>query len=280
VSTRRIVVTGAHSYLGAHTIAALLSRREYEIAALITPWAKEESLHAESQSLSYHRADLSKPLDRGLREVIATADAVLHYGWIRGTDAEQVLAANLAVIESLVEPLVDKDRFFFVSSASASQDAKSIYGRTKWMAAERVRAFGGSVLVCGLVVAEEPKGPYQLLHRTVARFPIAIRLAPCEVKVYPVALDALMDEVLCALGRDLQPGTYALFSGGVGFNRFIEGIEAAQRRRRIPLRLSPTTILSLAAWGKRTRLLPGLVADKLLSFFHKDEAYLDGLPRP
>jgi hypothetical protein len=280
MTARRIVVTGAHSYLGGHTLAHLRAEPNAIIDALITPWADPALQSSPDGRVQYHRVDLSKPLPEPLTGLLAQADRVLHLAWVRGSDAARVERANLDMVESLTAPMPVKSRFLFVSSAAAAADTPGIYGRTKWRVAGRVRALGGTVLVCGLVVDEDPQGPYRLLHNVVAKTPIALRFKAGASQVYPVTLPELLDYLDRALTIDAPAGTYRMFPRAVEFNDFIAGIEALYPRRRMQVRLNARTLLALARVGKRLPLAPALLLDKVHSFLYKNDAFLQGCPEP
>lgn len=276
--TKRIVVTGANSYLGSHTVETLLTQTTMAIDGFITPWAKELPPDSSDGRLTLHRMDLSKPLVPEAIEALQKADAVIHLGWVRGGDRQQVLSLNLAIAEKLMTPLAQKSRFLFVSSAAAAANTRSIYGKTKWETAARVRELGGTVLICGLVVDDSPQGPYELLNRAVAKLPIAIRLTGPGIKVYPIPLPELMDCLLTATAQALPAGTYRMYTKGVPFDTFIADIEACYPRKRLPILVSAKLITGAAALAKQLHLLPTPLADKLLSFFYKDETFLDDQP--
>lgn len=165
MSVPSIVITGASSYLGRIVVEFLREKTAHCLVAVVSPRA---ALPAENERVHFLRADLAAEL--------AQAACVLHFAWTRTGSADAVRAANRAMITHLLGAMPDAGKFWFISSVSASPRPMSIYGATKHEAAELVRARGGGVLVCGLVVEPDPpRGPYRMLKKTsrASRWPSA-----------------------------------------------------------------------------------------------------------
>ncbi|MGH9946282.1 MAG: hypothetical protein ACRD6X_03690, partial [Pyrinomonadaceae bacterium] len=83
MANKRVVLTGAHSYLGQKLLAYLLEKGGCEVAAFITPWASENGLF-KGEGIRYLKADLTLVLDDDAVDAVRKADRVLHFAWIRG----------------------------------------------------------------------------------------------------------------------------------------------------------------------------------------------------
>ena len=170
MTRRRVVITGAHSYLGSRAVAHLLQVADCEIYALVTPWAERVDKGGESDRLHYLSVDLTQALAPEVVSVLASADRVLHLAWVRGRTLHRISRINEDIIDRLMTPISEASRFYFMSSVAAGPRAVSTYGRAKWEGARLVAAKGGNVLVCGLVVEARPRGPYKVICNLVGTY--------------------------------------------------------------------------------------------------------------
>ena len=179
------------------------------------------------------------------------------------------------MIEHLIGALPDAGKFWFISSVSASPRPMSTYGATKHEAAELVRARGGSVLVCGLVVEPDPpRGPYRMLRKNVARFPLAFRAMSGEPQVFPLRLEDLGATLAHVVTTAPAPGSYRMFSPPLGFNAFLALLEKLAPRRRLPAPFPAGFVMRAAALAKKSRLVPAKLCDQVLTFLYKDSTHL------
>ena len=272
MSVPSIVVTGANSYLGRVAVEFLRERTAHRLVAVVSPRGE---LPAEHERVRYLRADLAVAPDAALAAELAQAACVLHFAWTRTGSAEEVSRANRAMIEHLLGELGDAAKFWFISSVSASPRPMSTYGATKHEAAELVRARGGSVLVCGLVVEPDPpRGPYRMLQKNVARLPLAFRAVSGEPLVFPLRLEDLGVVLAHVATTAPAPGCYRMFSTPLGFNTFLRLLEKLAPRFRLPAPFPAGLVLRAAALAKRSRLVPAKLCDQVLTFLYKDAAHL------
>ncbi len=269
---KTIVVTGANSYLGRLAIEFLRERTAHRLVAVVSPRAE---LFAEQERVRYLRADLAAAPDEALAAELAQAACVLHFAWTRTGSAEEVSRANRAMIEHLLGAMRDAGKFWFISSVSASPRSMSTYGATKHEAAELVRARGGSVLVCGLVVEPDPpRGPYRMLQKNVARLPLAFRAVSGEPLVFPLRLEDLGAVLAHVATTAPAPGSYRMFSAPLGFNTFLGLLEKLAPRLRVPAPFPAGLALRAAALAKKAHLIPVKLCDQVLTFLYKDATHL------
>ncbi len=275
MTKRTVVITGANSYLGHYTVEHLLNSSDCDVFALVSPrWSPDNSGEG-SKRLHYLSADLTQPLSPKIQEVLAAADRVFHFAWVRGRDLATVSEANEGMILRLMESMSDPSNFFFFSSVAGSPDALSTYGITKANAARLVGELGGSVLLCGLVVEAKPqRGPYKLLCKTVQTFPLSLRLTRGEPQVFPIHIHDLVATIKVVCETKLDPAIYKLFGDGIGFNKFMVTIENVYPKPRMKVAVSANFILWAAAMLKKSHLAPASLCDKVLTFLHKDADYL------
>ena len=169
---RRVVITGAGSYLGQAVVGELAQHDDVTIAALSSPRGSDTP----PDGVRVWPVDLTHPLSPDLQAVIDEADTILHLAWLRGANESQVMGANEAMLEQLGSD--NLARLTFTSTVAAGPAAPSVYGRCKQRVADRIEAAGGRVLVLGGIVAEPPGSSYAELCRTVAGSRFAVRFAP------------------------------------------------------------------------------------------------------
>ena len=274
MTNKKIVVTGAHSYLGQKLLEHLVGIGGFEIAAFVTPWAEVEGLVA-SDKIDYSKVDLREELSLEASNAVKEANHVLHFAWKRGKDEAAVFEENMKMVENLRNHLARPDALVFISSVAASPETLSTYGRTKFKAANELVKYGAIVLVTGLIVDTEPKGPYKLLVSVVKKLPISVRFTKNSVKVYPIRTEDFLSAIDSILSQPIPAGSYRLFpSNAADINDFLKLLEARHKRARVPLPVSyPLAIGTLKIFHK-AGLLPASLGEKLLTFLYKDDEYL------
>ena len=271
--TKMIVVTGSHSWLGSCAVTRLLQNDNYEVISMVTPWHLQEDRNELYPGLKQIPVDLSQPFSVQTRDIFRRADWIFHFAWVRARGLKQASEINSTIIDNIAACLTDLSRLVFISSVGGSKTALSTYGLSKWQAAEQVRALGGFVVVCGLVIATPPRGAHKLLSDVTMRLPIRILFLGNPAPVYPVPERCIGDMAQLITESSLAPGTFRLFDAQpVPLNAFI-----APKSNRIPLPIPIGLVLSILVLLRRIRLLPWGIADKVLTLLVKDVAYLQSL---
>jgi len=274
MTNRSVVVTGAHSYLGQKLLEHLSANGGFKIAALITPWANEDGL-IHNVGITYFKADLREALQANVAALVRNADRIMHFAWKRGKDEEKVLDDNRRMFENVKEHISSPDKLVFISSVAASPNTLSTYGKTKFKMAQQLSVYGAIILVTGLIVDKEPKGPYKLLVGVVKKFPFSVRFTKNSVKVYPIRTDDFLNGIVTILKQPISSGTYRLYpSDAADINDFLAQLEKRYSRFRVPLPISYGLALGVLKSTRRLGVLPATLGEKLLTFLYKDEAYL------
>jgi nucleoside-diphosphate-sugar epimerase len=270
MAIRRVLVTGAGSYLGDALIRALARLDTCEVTALGSPrW--DASGPARVQCW---RADLTRPLKATIADAVMEADSVLHLAWTRGANPRTVQADNAAMLTQLIEDRLD--RVTFTSTVAAGPNAPSVYGRTKQMIADRVAQAGGRVLVLGGVIGEPPGGSYAELCRSVATSRLALRFAAPEPQLHITTRDTVIAELIACAYGERSPGIHAVFDRTpVGINAFMADLEARAPRARLPTPVWTQAVVGAARGLRRTHAGPFL--DRLVSFIGRDQRWLSEL---
>ena len=157
---KRVVVTGAFSYIGA-AITQELIRRGYLVHTLTNRRVPREESPISSAPLLFDVEHLSRELDR--------ADAFVNTYWIRSPYAGQTFATAVANSQILIEAAVRAGvrRFVHVSVSNASPMTNLGYYRGKAEVEEMVRRCG---LAYGIVRPTLVVGPADVLTNNIAWF--------------------------------------------------------------------------------------------------------------
>ena len=274
MTNRKVVLTGAHSYLGQKLLSHLSTIGGFDVAAFITPWAENDGL-VNGDGIRYVKADLTKPLSDAEANLVREADRVLHFAWIRGKDENEVLESNFSMLANLQSHLSRPEALVFISSVAASPNTLSGYGRTKFKIANKLREDGAIILVTGLIVDKEPKGPYKLLVDVVRKYPFKVRFTANSVKVYPIRTDDFLSAITTVVTTEVPAGSYRVYpSDPADINEFLEQLEKKYPRGRLKLPVSYNVGVGGIHRMHEAKLLPATLGEKLLTFLYKDEEYL------
>ena len=269
--TRRVLVTGANSYLGVALITYLSRETDVSITALSSPRAPR---HSEPSRVEHLQGDLRVPPSPALRQAFERADAIVHLAWERGSKLKEVSQANTAMLSHLSDAQLAT--VTFTSSVAAGPDAPSVYGRVKDEVAKRVLSAGGRVLVLGGVIDEPPGGSYAELCESVAKSRLALRFTAPEPRLHLTPLAHALEALRACALAEMSPGLHPCFQAeAVRVNTLMEELEARAPRVRLPTPLWSGALLNIA---KSLRYSPaGPLLDRLASFIGRDESWLRAL---
>lgn len=230
----KLLITGASGYIG-DRLAILASSRGHEvIGATRRPC---------SPAYTWLPYDLLAPppvLPAGTQVIVHLAADTSTGGQVC---AEDEVEAARGLISRADEQAA---RIVFISSQTASADASSVYGVTKWRIEQEVLAAGGAVVRPGQVYGGPERGLFGTLAGLVRRSPLipALIPAPC---VQPIHVDDLAASILTIVERgDLSPQVFNLGAvQPVSFTPFLLSIAAYRARVvRLPLPI-PVVLLRL-----------------------------------
>jgi len=277
MTQRTIAVSGAASPLGRRVVDRLLRGTDHRIVELVSPRSSSAAAGADARSVVI-RAALDEPLAADVAAALRHAHAIFHLAWNRDPSRSRAAASNRRMIEQLLDAAAEPRRFHFVSTISASPRAPGTYGAGKHEASQLVRARGGNVVVCGLVVEPDPAtGAYARLLGLVRDLPLSLRFTGAGPTVAPVRLEDVTATFVHLSHEDIEPDVYRLFDPGApGLNGFLELLERMHPRRRLRLRLSTPALLRAARLARRLALPPRSAWEQLLTLFFCDREHLAG----
>lgn len=278
MASASIVITGANSYLGGGLVRHLISRTPWHVHVIVSHKGSASPVGLSHSRLTISQTDLTQVLPSEVEAALSQATCIFHFAWARASQLDRACALNRRMIEGLLNSTPTPSSFRFISSVSASPSARSVYARAKHAIARAVVEQGGIAVACGLVMGQPPSGPYALLSRAVELLPLRMRFSGDGPLVYPIEIGNLCERLTQSVEMDLPAGNYKLWDAPVRLNTLLARMERDTPRLRMAFPLS-TQAVTFTALGMVRLGLPGAgLADKVVTFLNKDEAYLSALP--
>lgn len=253
-----IAVTGAAGFVGRHVAAALRARGHGIVALTRRPLAGADHLLFDLQA--------AVPSEEELRRHDVTA--VIHAAWdVSPRTLEQARRVNVVPSMRLAEAAKKAGACLIaVSSMSAFEGCRSVYGRAKLEMEQAVLAQGGLVLRPGLVWSDRPGGMVGTLDKLV-RLPVVPVIAGGG-KLYAVHADDLAEVIVRAVEAPAPPQTLTVAHPRAYGLREIMQRRASGRRLFLPV---PWPLAWLAARIAEICVpKSGLRADSVSGLVHAD----------
>jgi nucleoside-diphosphate-sugar epimerase len=233
---RVVAITGANGCLGS-AICSYLDSLGWDVVKLVRSVPEIRATTVESPRRLREPApterifDLSKPV---VAETLEGVDLLIHAAYdLTLTSEADIWRVNVDGTESLLRAAHEAGvtRVFVLSSMSAYQGTRTIYGRAR-LAIERLTStFGGCSLRAGLVYSDQPRGMAGALHR-MTRLPI-VPVPTGDTRQFPVHEDDFLHAVGELVTRNpVPPGPLGLASTEpVAFRTLLEGLAGEDGRR-------------------------------------------------
>lgn len=256
-------VTGASGYLGSR-ICTTLESRGWQVVRLV------RSPRTGNRSACWY--DLAAPVSAEVRGVLQSADLLVHAAYdLSLTSPVDIWRVNVEGTRRLLEAAGNARvrRILVLSSMSAYEGTKQLYGRAKLDIEAMTMAAGGCAVRPGLVYGERPGGMAGTL-RKLARLPI-VPVVAGDARQYTVREDDLMTAIAAlAAVETLPPGTVGVaHSTPVAFRDLLVAFAAQEGRR---CRLMPVPwrwVYWVLRTGEHLRLGLPFRADSLLGLVHR-----------
>jgi nucleoside-diphosphate-sugar epimerase len=256
----KILITGATGYIGKHLVQGA-RERNLEVIAL----ARRRYQRFENEGIMTFEYDLrAQPPEEAFRDV----NVVIHLAAITENTDLETREIELSAAKNLLKMnrRAGVSNFIFVSSQSASKDAFTQYGQTKWLIEEEVKREGGLVVRPGLVYGgRKEEALFGTLCRLVEAFKVLPALFPAP-RVQPIHVEDLCEALLTLAIRDHNPlDIYCVAQrNDMSITRFLK-ILAWERYHRhlwtIPL---PLFLLRwFAHIKKRIQIFPEIKLDRI-----------------
>jgi len=249
-ATINVTLIGATGFIG-RRIAGHLIASGYEVVGTVRPHSRRAE---QLPSGMTKKVAVLKPGDHGLRDALASADAVIYAaGAVRGVSIDDFRPANvhgLGAVAQVIEELPESPRLLLLSSLAASEPRLSAYARSK---REGEAALEGHPGLASSIF--RPPAVYGLGDREMRplfdsiRRGIAPRTGPPGQRLSLLHVDDLCRAVEAWLQCDASrlPGCLALHDGrdgGYRFDEIVEAVSPGKRVWQIPL---PRSVLATAA---------------------------------
>lgn len=266
VRERRCAVTGASGYLGSR-LAAALGKRGWVVYGLSRGVGAREGL-----SVPF---SLARGAPKGFfRE--EKVDALVHCAYDFGLTSwrdifEHNVKGSVRLLETAREEGVGK--VVFISTMSAFEGCRSLYGRAKLEVEKEALRLGAFVVRPGLVYGERPGAMSGALMKAVELSPVVPLVGGGGQVLYPAHEDdvaELVHRILSGGVRGVRGPLIAASERGVTLRELLAAL-AARRRKKVwlvpvPWRLHWALLKSAEALGLRPRFR----SDSVLSLVNQD----------
>jgi nucleoside-diphosphate-sugar epimerase len=274
-----IAVTGANGYVGGRILAHLRAAGEQAIALVRRPDQDGPSSPTDEPARRYA---LGEPLEASVLDGVET---VVHAAWDLSSTGAEVRAVNVSGSLPLLDGLATRGgRAVLVSSLSAFEGARSLYGQAKLELEGAVLERGGVVLRAGLVFGVDAGGLFGAMVAAVSRHPLAPLIGGGLQRLFVTHDQHLCELATAIIGGPLQPDrpVFAAHEVPTTLRAIAEQVAQANGRRLTVIPL-PKRLTYL---GLRSAEMAGLSlpfrSDSLLSLANPigldDVAALERLP--
>ncbi|MGO8906723.1 MAG: NAD-dependent epimerase/dehydratase family protein [Solirubrobacteraceae bacterium] len=254
-----IAVTGANGYVGGRILAHLRADGFDAIALVRRPTAGDERAR---------RYALAEPLDEGVLDDI---DTVVHAAYDVSVVGEDIRRVNAAGSLPLLDGLAERGgRVLMISSLSAFEGARSLYGRAKLELERAVLARDGVVLRPGVVFGMQAAGMFGEMVKTLSTRSLAPMVGGGSQRLF-VTHDESLAELIAALARGRVDAMGPLFSAHevpTTLRAIAEQIAATGGRRLRVIPLPPALVQVGMRCAESIGVRLPFRSDSLLSLLH------------
>ncbi len=179
----KIAITGANGYIGGALLSAA-ARSNFSFLAL--------SRRRPASDCEWLFYDLEQKVVSLPKDVTCVVHLAMNLSIASDAEQDQELISAKTILDATNKISA---KFIYLSSQTASKNAATFYGKTKWLIEQVVIANSGVVVRPGLVYGGKAAGLYYQLQNLVSRFPIIPCFFPSP-KVQPIHVDDLCEAIL------------------------------------------------------------------------------------
>jgi len=204
---KKVYITGSSGMLGRTFVKALNRESKHDVTCL-----SRDSSGSYVTSLRHLEDSVQ---DRKITRTL------IHCGWNTRARSQAEQTACTEATRQLADFCSEASiQFVFVSSQSASTNAKSIYGQCKFSAESAAIDAGGIVIRPGLILFDPPSRLQRYLE-IVARLPVRVSVNP-DPSLLVISANELADsiEMICSL-RNPLPGIYEVPNTETTLNAYL-----------------------------------------------------------
>ena len=257
---RTIAVTGANGFLGS-TLCKFLTEQGASVRALVRDPARHQNLRAYAHAGIY-RFDLASEIDD--ESLAPPLDTVIHCAYVMDDrDRERSKRINVEGTRRLLQQCRQNGirQFVFISSLAAHQNARSGYGRSKWLLENEFAAGFATIIKPGTIIGTG--GVFQRLRELVRKAPL-LPVLYARHRIQTIYLDDLCESIRQSLTRRTQGRLILCEPDGVSMREFYRGIVRLEDKHTPILRLPGHVALILTKAAEALSLPVPISSDNLL----------------
>lgn len=184
-------VTGSNGYVGKHIVNAL-RQQNYLVYELCRSVQK-------SQELKFF---LEYALDNSVLPNLNNIDVLIHCAYDFSANSRKKsqkinLDGSLRLLQHAKNSGVK--RIILISTMSAFEKAKSVYGKTKLALEKEAEHVGAIIVRPGLVFGQQTQGIVGAMQKFVKKFPVVPLIGDGRQEFYPCYIDELCRLIICLL---------------------------------------------------------------------------------
>lgn len=259
---KKVLVIGANSILAKRIIIKGLDQFKF-IAATTSNF--DRNLNIEWINIKETYDELKKKLN--------DVNIVLNFAWSRLNNQSNVKLTNF-----LLENKNKDCDLIFISSLSASPNSHSEYSKNKYAISKLVNEKEETNIMLGLVNIKN-SAQIKLIIKLLKFFPFSVRFTYNFFNVYLIDVTNFEKKILNFLNTQTKSKNFSMYDKLLGSNEFIEFIETEYNLKKKSKVIFPVILIKFILFICIKFPFKFKMIDKLLTFFIKDEKWIQSLNR-